>query len=69
MAGERIKITLRRGEDGSYAPHYECEGFEGASCNTVAEIMTGLGNVTDKKTTDDGYVHEIPVPVPNQTNG
>ncbi len=62
-----INFTLKKDDDGNYKIHYECNGFEGSGCDNIAEIMATMGQMSDKKTTDDVHTREIPVPVPNQT--
>lgn len=60
----RVDITLDANNDPII--QYECNGFVGDSCESIAEIMRQIGQVTDKKVTEDAYRREIPIPVPNQ---
>ncbi len=48
-----INFTLKKDDDGNYKIHYECNGFEGSGCDNIAEIMATMGQMSDKKTTDD----------------
>jgi len=47
-----------------YKVVYECEGFEGMDCESIAEVMASMGSVSEKKATEDSMVHKIPIPVP-----
>lgn len=62
----RVLVKGKKGKDGEWTVSYEVEGMPGTSCEQVADIMAGMGNVIEKKATNELYQHEVPVPVPNQ---
>ena len=63
---KQINIKIAKGKDGEYGIQYEVEGYSGIACDEVATVLSSLGSMSDKKTTDSAYQQEIPVPVPVQ---
>ena len=69
MSQKQVKITIAKDKQGEFVAKYEVEGYAGLGCDEVAQVLSALGNVTDRKTTDSAYQMEIPVPVPNHQRG
>lgn len=65
MAGELVNMKMKKGKDGEWSIEYECNGFQGSSCEAVAHIMQKAGEVKNYQVTGDGD-RQIPIPVPNE---
>jgi len=63
---KQVKIKIAKDKTGEYTAQYEVEGYSGLGCDEVAQVLSALGNTTEKKLTDSAYQQEIPVPVPNR---
>ena len=63
---KRVKIKITTDANGDAKTHYECEGFGGSSCETIADLMSVLGSVESTKTTDEAYNQEVPLGQPNE---
>jgi hypothetical protein len=53
--GEQIKITIRKGGE---KVEFDCNGFQGESCNVTTAVEQALGLV-DRKDKDDLFKNEI----------
>ena len=61
---KQVKVTITKDKSGEYVAKYEVEGYAGLGCDEVAQVLSALGDSTDRKTTDSAYQQEIPVPLP-----
>lgn len=59
-----VNIKISKDKTGEYGISYEVEGYAGLGCEEVAQVLSSLGDVTNRKTSDSAYQNEIPVPVP-----
>ena len=63
---QRVVVDYDRGPGDSCQLKFKLEGFEGSECTSLEELENMQGTVTERKPTDEAFVNEIPVPVPNQ---
>jgi hypothetical protein len=63
---KKIRIKLEPDESGEFGAKYSCEGFGGTNCDSVEEILSSVGRVTDRKETEDAHAFKVPVPIPSR---
>lgn len=57
-----VSVKISKNELGEYVTTHEANGYQGLSCEEVAQAMSSMGDLVDRKTSDSAYQLEIPVP-------
>ena len=57
MAMQEVKIRLHKGKI-----QFECKGFQGSECDSIAAIEDSLGTILHREATDEAYqsVQDLP---------